>query len=73
MDERIVTRHIGRSTWQGPESEAPDVQLPIDLPAVEDHEVPTPLQSIKARDLIYIAAVMLGTIAGGALALWMLT
>ncbi|SIS98189.1 hypothetical protein [Paracoccus saliphilus] len=42
--------------------------LPIDLPAVEDHEVPSPLQSIKARDLIFIAVGMFGTFAGGALA-----
>ncbi|SIT11312.1 hypothetical protein [Paracoccus saliphilus] len=72
MEERIVTRHAGRSTRQGPESEAPGNPLPIDLPAVEDHEVPSPLQSIKACDLIYIAVGMFGTFAGGALAAWWL-
>ncbi|WP_106692029.1 hypothetical protein [Paracoccus methylarcula] len=46
--------------------------LPIDLPAVEDHEAPSPLQALKARDLIYIAVGMFGTFAGGVLAAWWL-
>ncbi|RNF35063.1 hypothetical protein [Paracoccus methylarcula] len=73
MEEHIVTRRISPyHAWQGPESEAPDAPLPIDLPAVEDHEAPSPLQALKARDLIYIAVGMFGTFAGGVLAAWWL-
>lgn len=72
MDERIVTRHIARSTWQGPESDAPDVPLPIDLPAIQDYEVQTPLQSVTRRDLAYIVMALICAFAGGALALWAL-
>lgn len=46
--------------------------LPIDLPAVEDHEFPSPLQSIKARDLIYIAVGFVAVCAP-ALTLWVLS
>lgn len=72
MEERIVTRHIGRSTWRGPESEAPDAPLPIDLPAVGGDDPPSPLQALGRRDLVYIAIGMFATFAGGALAMWVL-
>lgn len=72
MEERIVTREVGRSTWQGPESEAPDEPLPIDMPPVEDHQYPTPLQSVTRSDLVLIAIGLICAFMGGALAMWVL-
>lgn len=72
MDERIVTREIGRSTWQGPEGEAPDEPLPIDFPAVEDHQYPTPLQSVTGNDLVYIAIGLICAFTSGAIIGWLL-
>ena len=74
MDDPIVTRHLGRSSWQGPASEAPDwpQPLPIDLPACEDQEGPTPLETLTAGDLIFFAIGVVGTSLGGTLALWVL-
>ena len=72
--EPMVTRHIGLSTWQGPASEAPDWRqpLPIDLPACEDQEGPSPLETLTAGDLIFFAIGVVGTSIGGTLALLVL-
>lgn len=40
MPDPFVTRHLGHITYQGPESEAPNWSLPIDLPACDDQEGP---------------------------------
>ena len=46
--------------------------LPIDLPALAEHDDLTPLQAIIWGDIIAALIAMACTFAGGAIALWLL-
>ncbi|RJE84007.1 hypothetical protein [Paracoccus onubensis] len=88
MPDPFVTRHLGHITYQGPESEAPNWSLPIDLPACDDLNTSAPVHVFDAfyddmanadpsyrlawRDLIYVVFGAVGTAIGGLIALWML-
>ena len=46
--------------------------LPIDLPAVQIEDDPTPVQTVTSRDLLLATIACACTTLGGALALWVL-